>query len=71
MLRLKWWLTMAIANTFTPDDCCSGPLSADLFDGHLNDATIWTCPKCGCDWKATIFEGVKHWEARPIVSIIR
>lgn len=41
------------------DPCCSKRLQAALKKGHAGDS--WICPKCGCDWAATMVEGVRSW----------
>lgn len=59
------------ATTFQPDECCAQYLSRELFDGVLEDATVWTCPECAMDWRARMVDEVKHWEPCPEVAIIR
>ena len=39
-------------NLHADDDCCSGALSKALASGALDSTDEWTCPKCGCEWRA-------------------
>lgn len=44
------------------DDCCNKPFARDSRAGKLAGVTAWTCPKCGCDWRARdTGAGVRHW----------
>lgn len=33
------------------------------------DMERWVCARCGMDWVANLVEGVKMWEARPVVHV--
>jgi hypothetical protein len=71
-------------NTHESDPCCGKALSKTLLSGALDTASIWTCPKCGLEWKPrTTFtvakaEGLfamaevslRHWEPHPVVAIV-
>ena len=71
-------------NTFQDDACCDKPLAKALRDGKLDEAFTWTCPKCGCEWKAVIhhtvtgiegdqalLDSIKHWTPVPMIEMLR
>ena len=50
--------------SFAEDDCCSKRLMKAKRAGDS-----WVCDKCGCEWRARIIEGFKHWEPKEAIMI--
>ena len=54
------------------DDCCSKRFAAVGRAGTLADADSWTCPKCGCEWRASdVADTAKTWTPVVTADIIR
>ena len=61
-----------ILNTQEPDECCSRPWQKAALRGLLDNAKIWTCPRCGCDWEPKMIEGaIRHWEPKQWYVIVK
>lgn len=52
-----------------PEDPCCGPrMSKAALAGKL-DTNTWTCPKCGCEWRATMRDTLRVWEFKPLIEV--
>lgn len=62
-------------NTFQDDPCCAKGLAKALRDGKLDAVNVWTCPKCGCEWRPTGYQTddtlIRHWEPHELVALLR
>ncbi len=54
---------------FEQDDCCAPRLTTAAEAGRLDRAESWTCPKCGCEYKASMVDGVKRWHSDEAVEL--
>jgi hypothetical protein len=58
--------------TFESDECCAARIAKVLpLEGDR-----WICPKCGTEWRVTIYqldqgEGVKHWAPYEPLMVIK
>lgn len=62
----KPWHTFAATGT-----CCDSRICRALRNGELDNAGLWACPVCGCDWRPRQVEGVLLWVPYPIVEVFR
>ena len=54
------------------DDCCNKPFALASRAGKLAGVTVWTCPKCGCDWTSRdAGAGVRHWTPDVQFEVLR
>ncbi len=54
------------------DDCCSKHFSRACKADLVNDIDAWTCPKCGCEWRASdVADTAKTWTPVVTADIIR
>lgn len=54
-----------------PDDCCGKRISIALLSGGLDKLDVWTCPKCGLEWRALLdVIGVKHWHPHVYMAVV-
>ena len=51
------------------DKCCAKRLNAAIAAGSLDGKDTWICRRCGCEWKATMSGGLRHWQ--PVVFFER
>jgi hypothetical protein len=59
-----------ILNTQEPDTCCSKPWSKAARAGGLDKVELWTCPKCGCQWRARLIDGlIRHWTPEVVIQV--
>ena len=56
--------------TAEDDPCCSKHFQSDGRKGRLDHATIWTCPKCGCNWTRSGEASPYVWQARPDMFLV-
>lgn len=58
-------------NTWDEDQCCARPLAKALRSGKLASTDMWTCPKCGMEWKAAMVETARRWSPVVVIQIWR
>ena len=53
------------------DDCCSKHFSRACKTDLVN-TDLWTCPKCGCEWRAAeVADAARTWSAVITAEVIR
>ena len=58
-------------NIMDDDPCCSKRFAKESRTGSLDSAESWTCPKCGCEYRPVVVDGVvRHWVAHIYVELI-
>lgn len=59
-----------ILHSFEQDDDCCGPRLAKAAEsGKLDAIDLWTCPRCGCEYRAVMMETVKHWQQVSMIEV--
>lgn len=70
-IKLREPAEPGIIETIEPDQCCSSKFAKAAREGILAKAYSWTCPGCGCEYRATAAVGnVRHWVAHIIVELL-
>lgn len=65
-------LERGMMQTIEFDKCCTRTFAKEARTGSLDDATEWTCPKCGVEYKPTVINGaVRHWVAQVYSILVR
>jgi hypothetical protein len=63
---------VSLTQTYQEDDCCGKHVSKAIRSGTVGVSGAFTCPKCGCEWRAgQIGERLFHWTPRPIIEVFR
>ena len=61
--------TSAPTDIFVHDECCNAPLSKAIRSGRLARETLWSCPRCGCDWTVCDGGAVRKWEPVSMLAV--
>ncbi len=59
-------------NVANPEDAtgCCAAINKAIRKGELDAVDLWTCPRCGMDWRPRLVAGkVRFWEAQPVVMV--
>jgi hypothetical protein len=52
--------------------CCPKLFQKEARTGTLDEANLWTCPKCGVEYKPTVINGaMRHWTAQVYAILVR
>ncbi len=63
---------MATHNVANPQDAtgCCAAINKAFRKGELDAVDLWTCPKCGMEWRPRLVAGkVKFWECQPVIML--
>ena len=61
----------SLTQTYQEDECCGKHLAKFIRSGKAANATLWPCPKCGCDWVKKSAGMFSHWTPVTVMEVIR
>ena len=60
-----------MTDAYQEDPCCGKRLGKALLSGKLEGTESWVCPKCGCEWRSKIIEGLRYWSPHEVIEIFK
>lgn len=49
-------------HTYQADDCCGDALGEHIRTENMEGVLLWTCPKCGMEWRRHEAPRIDHGE---------
>ena len=62
---------VSLTQTYQEDECCGKHIAKFIRSGKAANATLWPCPKCGCDWVKKSAGMLSHWVPVTVIEVIR